>query len=126
MSDGKIQLLVVDDEEMIRSILKDFLEDEGFQVETAETGKEAIQMLADTPYDVAIVDMRLPDMDGNTCILRASEKSSDTVYFIHTGSHDYQVSPELQEKGVDPDNVFYKPIVDMTEIGRRIRSALGK
>jgi DNA-binding response OmpR family regulator len=126
MSNGDIRLLVVDDEEMIRSILKDFLEDEGFLVDTAETGKEAIDMLGEHAYDVAIVDMRLPDMDGNTCILQALQHNSGTVYFIHTGSHDYQVSPELQAKGVDPGNVFYKPIVDMTEIGRRIRSALGK
>ena len=58
------RILVVDDEEGIRKSLKAVLEEEGCLVDTAETGQEAIARSKTTFYNLALVDIRLPDMDG--------------------------------------------------------------
>jgi len=60
----KARILVVDDDETIRKTMKVILENEGYQVETASTGKEAIKKSNGGAYDLALLDIRLPDMEG--------------------------------------------------------------
>jgi DNA-binding NtrC family response regulator len=57
-------ILVVDDDETIRTTMKAILEDEGYLVDLAGTGKEAIQKTEEKTYNVALLDIRLPDMEG--------------------------------------------------------------
>ncbi len=57
-------ILVVDDDETIRTTMKAILEDEGYLVDLACTGKEAIQKTEEKTYNVALLDIRLPDMEG--------------------------------------------------------------
>ncbi len=57
-------ILVVDDDETIRTTIKAILEDEGYLVDLAGTGKEAIQKTEEKTYNVALLDIRLPDMEG--------------------------------------------------------------
>ncbi len=61
---GKYRILVVDDEEDIRKSFKIILEEEGYSVDTASTGQEAITKTEKTFYNLAILDIHLPDMDG--------------------------------------------------------------
>lgn len=58
------KILVVDDDETIRKTMKAILEDEGYIVDLASTGKEAIGKTEQTVYNVALLDIRLPDMEG--------------------------------------------------------------
>jgi DNA-binding response OmpR family regulator len=58
------RILVVDDEETIRTTVKAILEDEGYIVDTASTGAEAISKTEKTSYNIALLDIRLPDMEG--------------------------------------------------------------
>jgi signal transduction histidine kinase/ActR/RegA family two-component response regulator len=60
------RLLVVDDEEAIASLVRDTLEPEGWQVQTARDGAEALERLDGEEFDVLLVDMRMPGMDGRT------------------------------------------------------------
>ncbi len=60
----RAKILVVDDDETIRRTLKAILEREGYQVATASTGKEAIEKTLKTAYNLALLDIRLPDMEG--------------------------------------------------------------
>jgi CheY-like chemotaxis protein len=55
---------VVDDEQAIRDLLVGLLSMEGHQVEAVRTGMEALQRLAEHPYDAIITDIRMPEMDG--------------------------------------------------------------
>jgi DNA-binding response OmpR family regulator len=59
-----VRILVVDDDERIRKTLQYILENEGYIVDLATTGHEAIEMAQKTAYNVAILDIRLPDMEG--------------------------------------------------------------
>ena len=62
--DKHAKILVVDDDENIRNTMKAILEDEGYIVDLAATGSEAIQKTKKTAYNVALLDIRLPDMEG--------------------------------------------------------------
>ncbi|MCX5816641.1 MAG: response regulator [Proteobacteria bacterium] len=59
-----IKILVVDDEENIRFLLKEELEDEGYLVELASNGFEAIDKVKGTKFDVIVMDIKMPGMDG--------------------------------------------------------------
>ncbi|MBE3142103.1 MAG: response regulator [Thermoplasmata archaeon] len=62
--DKQARILVIDDEESIRNTMKAILKDEGFIVDLAATGSEAIQKTKQTAYNVVLIDIRLPDMEG--------------------------------------------------------------
>lgn len=57
-------VLVVDDEEQNRTLLRDPLEARGYEVEEAENGRQALQKIALRPPDVILLDLMMPDMDG--------------------------------------------------------------
>jgi DNA-binding response OmpR family regulator len=57
-------ILVVDDDVIIRDTLRDFLESKGYAVETAETGKEALEKSQSRSFNLALLDIKLPDMEG--------------------------------------------------------------
>jgi CheY-like chemotaxis protein len=60
----RARILVVDDDDGIRESMKAILEDEGYNVDVAENGKEAIQKTQKKAYNLALLDIRLPDMEG--------------------------------------------------------------
>lgn len=121
MNAPALRVLVVDDEDMVRSSLRLFLEDEGFDVRVAPSAEDALVLLREEPVDVAIVDIRLPGRDGNTLILEAHQIRPALRYLIHTGSTNYVVPPEAEQLGVRKEHVFLKPLHDMTPIARAIR-----
>ena len=65
---GAARILVVDDEYGVRSGIRQILEIEGYEVDEAATGEEALALLEANDYDVALLDYRLPDIDGLTIL----------------------------------------------------------
>jgi len=61
---GRIRILVVEDEPVVRRVCERVLEKEGFLVQTAENGKAALEMLASQKFDACVLDFRMPGMDG--------------------------------------------------------------
>ena len=68
------RVLVVDDDDAVRSCVEAFLEDEGFAVETAASGEQALSALTPGRVHVAVVDARLPGMNGDELIRRAHRR----------------------------------------------------
>jgi len=81
--DGRI--LVVDDDEVIRDTLAMTLELEGYSVDKAENGKEAIEKSFSNFYNLAIVDWRLPDIEGTTLLKEFKETMPKMVRIMLTG-----------------------------------------
>ena len=61
---NETRILIVDDDDTIRSTMKAILEDEGYDVDLAASGKEGVQKAKETSYNIALLDIRLPDMEG--------------------------------------------------------------
>ncbi|MBN1532907.1 MAG: response regulator [Spirochaetes bacterium] len=120
-----ISVLVIDDEKILRKTLRHYLEDEGFSVVVASNGTEALALLPETAADVAIVDMKLPDMDGETVILRARELRPDLQFIVHTGDGNYILSGELARAGLQERHVIHKPVLDMAVIADLVRELAG-
>ncbi|MBU8922054.1 MAG: response regulator [Bacteroidales bacterium] len=81
---GKGSVLVVDDEGSVLEILDQFLTDRGFEVSTAENGSEAAELLETRRFDVALVDLKLPDIDGLEIVGGINAKFPETKCIIMT------------------------------------------
>ena len=126
MNHNKIKkILIIDDEDMVRINLVDYLEDEGYSVTSVNSGEEALNLLHSQKYDAAIVDMRLPGMNGNSFILNAHQLQPELRYLIHTGSTTYSVPQELKSLGVSKEHIFFKPLQDMNIIVEKIHNLEG-
>jgi two-component system response regulator AtoC len=78
-------ILVVDDDTEVRETLSSVLLDEGYVVEAVKSGKEAIRASETAYFDVALIDMELPDMKGIEILRRLKEKHPGMVQIIITG-----------------------------------------
>ncbi len=107
------KILLVDDEERLLRNLEFFFEDEGYEVRCALSGEEAMDILHQEKIDVCIVDMRLPDMNGNEIIRRAIKEGLLDKFIIHTGSTDYTIPTDLRDLGFSNKQVFLKPVPQM-------------
>src|SRR6202051_5422284 len=106
MTDPAPVVLVIDDEIQIRRFLRAGLELDGFVVQEAETGTEAMRTVTLTPPDLVILDLGLPDMDGadvlerlrawsNVPLIVLSVRSNEAekVRLLENGADDYVVKP---------------------------------
>ena len=120
-----MKVLVVDDEPGIRESLADFLDDYEFEVFSAESAEQALEIIESENLDIAIVDLRLPGISGDTLILRSHSLKPAMKFLIHTGSVDYRLPAELKAIGMGVENLFLKPIPDLTVIIDAINKILG-
>jgi len=109
----RIRILVVDDEESIRRGLRAWLEDDDFEAVTAESGEKALEILASDPADGAIVDIRLPGMDGNAFMEQAHRLYPSMRFIVYTGSVAYSPLPQLRAIGISEKDIFQKPLSDL-------------
>ncbi len=102
----KKRILVVDDDLNILRVFKAILEKEGYIVETAETGKDALKKIKKENFDVWLVDVKLPDMDGTELLLRKSD--SEPIKIIVTGFSSEEVGKRAADYGAD--DFLVKPV----------------
>ncbi|UCF58657.1 MAG: response regulator [Candidatus Bathyarchaeota archaeon] len=97
----KANILVVDDDPSIRKTLTAILEEKGYDVETVETGKEAIRKSKTSFYNLALIDIRLPDMEGVNLLTKMTETKPRMAKIIITGYPSLQNAVEALNKGAD-------------------------
>ena len=103
----KNRILVVDDDANILRVFKSLLEKEGYTVETAETGKDALIKIQKIKFTVFLVDVNLPDMDGTDLLLKIP-KDSKTIKIIVTGFSTNEVGKKATDYGAD--DFLVKPV----------------
>ena len=79
------RLLLVDDDEMVRDVVQGLLAREGYEVDVAHCGEEALEFLRSTEYSMVVTDLAMPGMDGIEVIREARKISPDTVSILITG-----------------------------------------
>lgn len=94
-----IRILVVDDEDYMREVVREALENAGFEVDEAADGKEAVSMLRKYPYNVIITDLRLPGLTGETILEEALALFPETIVILMTGYGNIQSAVEAIRKG---------------------------
>ena len=95
------RILVVDDDEGIRKSLATILQDEGYVVDTAENGKKAIEKSQNEFYNLALIDIRLPDKEGTSLLAAMKETTPKMVKIIITGYPTLHNAIEATNKGAD-------------------------
>jgi DNA-binding NtrC family response regulator len=102
------RILIVDDDETIRKSLATVLKEKGYLIDTAESGREAISKSEKDAYNLAFIDIRLPDMDGVQLLTAMKETTPKMVKIIITGYPSLQNAIEAVNKGAD--GYIVKPI----------------
>jgi DNA-binding NtrC family response regulator len=95
------RILIVDDDESIRKTLAAILEEEGYAIDTAENGKEAIKKSRAKFYNLALIDIRLPDMEGIKLLTAMKETAPKMIKIIITGYPSLQNTVTAVNKGAD-------------------------
>ena len=111
MEQIKKSILIVDDEIYIRQSFIDYFDDRDWLVFDAESGDAALELLKSQACSVAIVDIRMTGMDGETFIKNASKTYPDMVFIICTGSPEYEKSEDIAQLSNVADQVFGKPVI---------------
>jgi len=93
------RILVIDDEESIRNLLKDFLESKGFDVTTASDGERGLQMLRDDKYDLCILDLLMPGMSGMDVLRDVTAEKMDVQFIVITAYASVQTAVEAMKLG---------------------------
>ena len=99
--DKHARILVVDDDESIRNTVKTILEDEGYIVDSAATGKEAIKRTEETLYNVVLLDIRLPDIEGVELLKLIKDAVPRTRKIMVTGYPSMQNAVAALNKNAD-------------------------
>jgi DNA-binding NtrC family response regulator len=115
------RILVVDDDETIRRTMKAILEDEGYTVDLAATGKEAIQKSEKTAYNIALLDIRLPDIEGVELLKQLKDTVPRTRKVMVTGYPSMQNAIAALNKNADA--YLVKP-VDVEKLLATVRDQL--
>jgi DNA-binding NtrC family response regulator len=94
-------ILIVDDDKSILRVFTRVLGRKGYCVSTAETGREAKEKLETNRYDAALIDVRLPDMEGTDLLPQMVETSPRMVKIVFTGLPTYENSCQVAMKKAD-------------------------
>jgi len=119
----KARILLVDDDENILDVISTGLRDETYSVDTARNGKECIEKSQMNFYNLALVDIKLPDIEGTELVTRMKETRPEMVVVILTGYPTLRNAVEALNNGADA--YLLKP-VHMKDILEVVRAKLKK
>jgi len=114
------RILIVEDDERIRSSMRLALEEEGYSVDAVGSGEEAVDRFASEPYELVLIDLMLPGMDGFEACRTLRRQSTVPVIMVTARSDTHDVVAGLE---AGADDYVTKPFV-AKELAARIRALL--
>jgi two-component system, NtrC family, response regulator AtoC len=114
-------ILVIDDDASICETLELYLIEEGYSVDTAQTGTEGLNKYVQNPADVVILDIRLPDVDGFSVLEDLREENENVKVIMITAFHDMETTINAMKGGAF--DYIHKP-VNVDELDMAIKKAL--
>ena len=97
----KPSILLIDDDKVTRQTLSERLRIKGFHVDEAETGRKAIEKIGEMNYNIALIDILLPDISGTELLKRLKEKNPEIIEIIITGYPSMQNAINAVNEGAD-------------------------
>ncbi len=116
-------ILIMEDEEVVAKGLEMVLTEEGYDVDLAFTGEQALEIFSSNKYDLLVADLRLPDIDGMEVVKRVKEKQPETEVVVMTGYSSVTSAVDAMKIGVF--DYLTKPFLE-TEIKEAVYGALQK
>src|ERR1700749_899502 len=116
-------ILVIDDEKAIRKTLNEILTFEGFVVDEAADGVEAVKKIKENNYDCILCDIKMPKMDGIEVLQVAHEEKPDTPFIVISGHGNIETAVDAVKKGAY-DYIAKPP--DLNRLLITIRNAMDK
>lgn len=107
------KILIVEDDVVFCKLLTRFLTKNDFQVLDAQAGKEALQLIETNSFDLAILDYRLPDMNGIDILKKLKAKENSTKVILMTRYGDDGIANKAVEEGAD---AFVSKPINPTEL----------
>jgi CheY-like chemotaxis protein len=114
-------ILVVDDDEAIRTLLQEELEDEGYKVLIATNARDALKMVANEPLDLVVLDIRMPGMDGLEALPRILGLKEGLPVILNSAYTHYQES--FMSWAAD---AYVVKSSDLTELKQKIKELVNK
>jgi putative two-component system response regulator len=122
-TDGPVTLLVVDDEEAIRSALLRYLVRQGYEVEAAASGEDALGVLAERKITGILLDVNLPGISGIDLVPRIMEREPGVALLMLTAVNDASTAALCMQRGAL--DYLIKPI-ELVRLGRAVARALAQ
>lgn len=113
-----VKLLIVDDENQILETYKTFFQKRGLEVQTASNGEQGLRMLQHDDFDVAVVDIQMPKLDGISLAERVRKDGLDASIIILTGHGDKEDA--IRAINVSVDAWFEKASIKMDELFAKV------
>jgi DNA-binding response OmpR family regulator len=108
MNASKKKILVIDDDKSVLRTFTLILKKDDYEVDIAETGKEALEKAEVGKYDATLIDVRLPDMDGTDLLPKLQKSLPDAVKIIITGFPTLETG--IKSLDVGADAYLVKPV----------------
>ncbi len=121
MNNEKGRILIIEDDEEMRSLLEDYLEEEGFEINSVGNGSEAFRILVREIFDVVITDIRMPGLTGLEIIPGVRKLQPETSIIVITAIGSEEVHQKAIQRGAD--SYLEKPL-RFQELGRMIHELL--
>ena len=120
-----LKILIVDDEELIRTVIKEYSIDAGFNVEEASSGVEALEKIMNNNFDILILDIMMPKMDGYTLLEEIPEEKRIPTIVLSARGEEFD---KLKGFDLGIDDYVTKPFSPKELIARinAVLSRLGK
>ncbi|HMW90851.1 MAG TPA: response regulator transcription factor [Candidatus Obscuribacter sp.] len=115
------KILIAEDDRLVAGMLKDLLELDQHTVELAHNGRDALDLVCSFPYDLLILDLGLPEMEGTEVLNRYRGRGGKLPVLILSGRND--VNHKIEGLDLGADDYMTKPY-DVRELNARIRSLL--
>ena len=117
-------ILILDDESGVRQSLFDYFEDHLWNPIMAESAEDALLLIEKEKPVAAIVDVRLPGMNGSDFIREAVSRNIFMVFVICSGSSEYEFPQDLKSMACVCDDFFKKPVQDLVTLENQLSSMI--
>ncbi len=121
MDTQQYSILVVDDEENIRWLYKEELEEEGYSITAAASGEEALQMIPETKPDLVVMDIKMPGISGVDTLIKIKEMDKNIPVILCSAYGDYK-----QDFTTWASDAYVVKAASLDELKKAIREVLEK
>jgi len=119
------RVLVIDDDQAVRKSFELALEDTGLHLETAESGLKGLELLQEDRYDLVVLDLKMPEINGVETLKRIRQMNSTLPVYILTAFHREFLEPLRLARSEGLDFELIRKPIDSTQIVQLTKGALG-